>query len=92
MQRYNFQFTAQRFFAIRDGRVAGQVRDAAYQATTTDFWGSMEAVGGPKTWRLMGAFNCGKAQPGQVAPVSHGCPSALFREIRVLNTTSEAGH
>ncbi len=92
MQRYNFQFTAQRFFAIRDGQVTGQVRDAAYQATTTEFWGSMEAVGGPDTWRLMGAFNCGKAQPGQVAPVSHGCPSALFRQIRVLNTTSEAGH
>src|SRR6478672_8539779 len=47
MQRFNFQFTAQRFYRIEDGRLAGQVRDAAYQATTTDFWGSMEAVGGP---------------------------------------------
>ncbi|MGH3472932.1 MAG: TldD/PmbA family protein, partial [Nocardioidaceae bacterium] len=92
MQRYNFQFTGQRFFEIRDGKLVGQLRDVAYQATTTDFWGAMEAVGGPSTWRLQGAFNCGKAQPGQVAAVSHGCPSALFRNIRVLNTTSEAGH
>ena len=67
MQRYNFQFTGQRFFRIRDGRLDGQLRDVAYQATTTDFWGAMEAVGGPSTWRLGGAFNCGKAQPGQVA-------------------------
>jgi TldD protein len=91
MQRYNFQFTGQRFFRIRDGQLDGQVRDVAYQATTTDFWGSLEAVGGPSTWRLGGAFNCGKAQPGQVAAVSHGCPSALFRGVNVLNTRTEAG-
>lgn len=91
MQRYNFQFTGQRFFRIRDGKLDGQLRDVAYQATTTDFWGAMEAVGGPSTWRLGGALNCGKAQPGQVAPVSHGCPSALFRGINVLNTRAEGG-
>nr|WP_041783157.1 TldD/PmbA family protein [Mycolicibacterium chubuense] len=91
MQRYNFQFTGQRFFRIRDGRLDGQVRDVAYQATTTDFWGALEAVGGRSTWRLGGAFNCGKAQPGQVAAVSHGCPSALFRGITVLNTREEGG-
>jgi TldD protein len=91
MQRYNFQFTGQRFFRIRGGRLDGQLRDVAYQATTTDFWGSMEAVGGASTWRLGGAFNCGKAQPGQVAAVSHGCPSALFRGVNVLNTRAEGG-
>ncbi|SBS73726.1 Peptidase U62 modulator of DNA gyrase [uncultured Mycobacterium sp.] len=91
MQRYNFQFTGQRFYRIRQGRLEGQLRDVAYQATTTDFWNSMEAVGGPSTWRLGGAFNCGKAQPGQVAAVSHGCPSALFRGVNVLNTREEAG-
>ncbi len=64
MQRYNFQFTGQRFFRIENGRLAGQLRDVAYQATTTDFWGSMEAVGGPQTYVLGGAFNCGKGQPG----------------------------
>ena len=91
MQRYNFQFTGQRFFRIRDGALDGQLRDVAYQATTTDFWNSMEAVGGPSTWQLGGAFNCGKAQPGQIAAVSHGCPSALFRGVNVLNTRAEGG-
>src|SRR4029079_864429 len=90
-QRYNFQFTGQRFFRIRNGRLDGQLRDVAYQATTTDFWGAMEAVGGPQTYVLGGAFNCGKGQPGQIAPVSHGCPAALFRGIRILNTVAEAG-
>jgi TldD protein len=89
MQRYNFQFTGQRFYRIENGRLAGMVKDVAYQATTTDFWGSMRVVGGPQTWVLGGAFNCGKGQPGQVAAVSHGCPSALFTDVRVLNTTQE---
>ncbi|HSY14821.1 MAG TPA: TldD/PmbA family protein [Jatrophihabitantaceae bacterium] len=91
MQRYNFQFTGQRFYKIEDGRLAGQLRDVAYQATTTDFWGSMEAVGGRQTYVLGGAFNCGKGQPGQVAAVSHGCPAALFRSVNVLNTVAEGG-
>ncbi len=91
MQRYNFQFTGQRFFEIRGGQLVGQLRDVAYQATTTDFWGALEAVGGPGTYLLGGAFNCGKAQPGQVAAVSHGAPATLFRGINILNTVKEGG-
>jgi TldD protein len=91
MQRFNFQFTAQRFFRIRAGRLEGQVRDVAYQATTTDFWGAMVAIGGPQTYLLGGAFNCGKGQPGQVAPVSHGCPVAVFDGVNVLNSVREGG-
>ncbi|HEX8305566.1 MAG TPA: TldD/PmbA family protein [Jatrophihabitans sp.] len=91
MQRYNFQFTGQRFYKISHGRLAGQLRDVAYQASTTDFWGSMAAIGGPETYVLGGAFNCGKGQPGQVAAVSHGCPSALFSNVNVLNTVTEGG-
>jgi len=91
MQRHNFQFTGQRFFRIERGRLAGQVKDVAYQAETTQFWGSLAAVGGRSTFVLGGAFNCGKGQPGQVAPVSHGCPSGLFRHVRVLNARQETG-
>jgi TldD protein len=91
MQRYNFQFTGQRFYRIEGGKLAGQLRDVAYQATTTDFWGSMSVVGGPQTYVLGGAMNCGKAQPGQTASVSHGCPTALFENVAILNTVQEAG-
>jgi TldD protein len=89
MQRYNFQFTGQKFFRIKGGRIAGQLKDVAYQATTTDFWNSMEAIGGRSTYLLGGAFNCGKGQPGQSAPVSHGAPAALFRGVNILNTAEE---
>jgi TldD protein len=91
MQRYNFQFTGQRFHRIKSGRLAGQVKDVAYQSRTPDFWGSMVALGGPETYLLGGALNCGKGQPGQVAPVSHGCPAAVFEGVNVLNSAAEAG-
>jgi TldD protein len=91
MQRFNFQFTGQRFHRIKSGRLAGQLKDVAYQATTTDFWGSMRAVGGESTYLLGGAFNCGKGQPGQVAAVSHGAPVAVFESVNVLNSAQEAG-
>ena len=90
-QRLNFQFGGQAFWEVKGGKKTRMLRDVAYQATTTDFWGSMAAVGGPQTYVLGGAFNCGKAQPGQVAAVSHGCPSALFKGVNILNTTQEAG-
>jgi TldD protein len=89
MQRYNFQFTAQRFYRIRNGELAGQVKDAAYQGSTPAFWGSLRGLGGPSTYQLGGASNCGKAQPGQTAWVSHGAPSALFEGVKVLNTRDE---
>lgn len=89
MQRHNFQFTGQRFYRIRHGRLVGQLRDVAYQSSTTEFWNCLQALGGPQTYLLSGASLCGKAQPGQLAPVSHGCPAALFRPIPVLNTAKE---
>ena len=61
------------------GRLAGQLKDVAYQARRPTSGDRCDAVGGASTYLLGGAFNCGKGQPGQVAPVSHGCPSALFR-------------
>ncbi|WP_018585194.1 TldD/PmbA family protein [Salinispora arenicola] len=89
MERVNFQFTAQRFYRIRDGRLDGQVRDAAYTGATLEFWRSLEAVGGPQTWLLSGASQCGKAQPLQLAAAGHGCPAALFRQVRVTSTRME---
>ncbi|HET7902287.1 MAG TPA: TldD/PmbA family protein [Candidatus Nanopelagicales bacterium] len=91
MQRFNFQFTGQQFHRIKAGRLVGQVKDVAYQSSTTDFWGSLIALGGPQTYLLGGALNCGKGQPAQVAPVSHGTPAAVFEKVNVLNASQEGG-
>lgn len=90
MQRFNFQFTGQRFHEIKNGEIVGQLKDVAYQSKTPEFWASMRQLGGQQTYLLGGALNCGKGQPGQVAPVSHGCPSATFSSVNVLNTRNES--
>ncbi|MFD5116834.1 TldD/PmbA family protein [Streptomyces sp. NPDC058391] len=91
MQRRNFQFTADRARRIHRGRLAEPLDGVAYQADTLEFWRAMEAVGGPETYVLNGALDCGKGQPGQLAPVSHGAPAAVFAGIRVLDTGQEGG-
>ena len=84
-QRYNFQFSGQMFWQIKNGRIAGPLRDVGYQANTVDFWRSCDMVGGPGTYRLFGTFSDGKGEPGQSNAVSHGCPRARF-EVNVVNT------
>lgn len=85
-QRHNFQFGGQLFYEIRHGKLAGMVRDAAYQGSTVEFWNSMDGLGDKTTYFLGGAPNCGKGQPEQSAPVSHGAVPARFRHVNVLNT------
>jgi TldD protein len=90
-QRYNFQFTGQMFHRIRNGELDGVVKDAAYQGNSVEFWNACDGLGGASTYELGGAFNCGKGQPGQVAPVSHGAVPARFRQVNILNTAEESG-
>jgi TldD protein len=85
-QRYNFQFGGQTFWEIKGGKVVGMLRDVAYQSKTTDFWGSLDGLGGQNTYLIPGSPNDGKGEPSQSNAVSHGCPVARFRQINVLNT------
>lgn len=87
-QRYNFQFGGQTFWEIKGGKVVGMLKDVAYQSKTTDFWGSLDGLGGKETYEIPGSFNDGKGEPGQSNAVSHGCPPARVRNIYVLNTSA----
>jgi TldD protein len=82
-KRLNFQFGTQIAWEIVDGKLARMLRDATYTGITPVFWGSLDGVAGPEEWRLFGATNCGKGQPGQSAHVSHGAPPARFRGVQV---------
>ncbi len=88
-QRYNFQFGGQTFHAIRGGKLAGALRDVAYQSNTIDFWHACDAVGGARHVELHGTMVDGKGEPEQSNPVSHGCPPARFRGIQVLDTSGK---
>jgi TldD protein len=85
-QRHNFQFGGQVFHEIRNGKLGGMLRDVAYQGSTVKFWNSLDGLGDSSTYFLGGAPNCGKGQPEQTAPVSHGAVPARFRNVTVLNT------
>jgi TldD protein len=85
-RRTAFQFSVQRAFRIRRGRLAGQVAGLAYRSATVPFWSALAAVGGPVTVTTFGADMCGKGQPLQIAGASHAAPAALFRQIPVVGT------
>ena len=79
MQRYNFQFTGQRFFRIESGRLAGQVKDVAYQATTTDFWGSLVGARRPAD---VPAGRRVQLRQGPARPGRRGQPRSAVRGLR----------
>jgi TldD protein len=85
-QRYNFQFSGQAFYEVRNGTIAGMLKDVAYQSNSPEFWSSMDLIGGKSSYWLGGAFNDGKGEPSQSNSVSHGCVPARFRNVTILNT------
>ncbi|MFB6457398.1 TldD/PmbA family protein [Chitinophaga sp. Hz27] len=85
-QRYNFQFGGQTFYEIKNGQIVGMLKDVAYQANTQEFWNSCTAIADKSDYRLGGAFNDGKGQPGQVNAVSHGSATTRFNGVNVINT------
>jgi TldD protein len=85
-QRYNFQFSSQLCFEIKNGQIGGMVKDAAYQANTQEFWNSCTAICDSSDYRLGGSFFDGKGQPSQVSAVSHGCATTRFNGVNVINT------
>jgi TldD protein len=85
-QRYNFQFGGQTFYEIKNGKIVGMLKDVAYQANTREFWNSCTAIADDNDYRLGGAFNDGKGQPGQSNAVSHGSSTTRFNGVNVINT------
>ncbi len=79
--RNNFQFGGDMFHEIKNGKITEPLRDVIYQAITTDFWNSCDAVCDQRFWEPYGVLNCGKGEPGQVAQMTHGSAPARFRNI-----------
>ncbi len=88
-QRHNFQFGGQLIYEIRNGQRGPMLVHFAYQAENQAFWNAMDGLADRASYYLGGTFTCGKGEPGQSAPVSHGAPAARFREINVLSTSRD---
>ncbi|MFC4231563.1 TldD/PmbA family protein [Parasediminibacterium paludis] len=85
-QRYNFQFSSQLAYEIKNGAIVGMFKDASYQSNTQEFWNSCAAIADKNDYRLGGSFSDGKGQPSQSNAVSHGCATTKFTGINVINT------
>ena len=90
-QRYNFQFSAQLAYEIKDGKIVGMFKDASYQSNTQEFWNSCAKLCGRNDYRLGGTFADGKGQPSQVSAVSHGSATTQFNGVKVINTGRSIG-
>lgn len=85
-QRYNFQFSGQLFYEIKNGKIGGMLKDVAYQSNTQEFWNSCSAICDERDYRLGGTFFDGKGQPTQISSVSHGSATTRFNGVNVINT------
>jgi len=85
-QRYNFQFGGQLYYEIKEGKIAGMLKDVAYQANTQEFWNACTDICDESDYRLGGSFFDGKGQPMQTSAVSHGCATTRFNGVNVINT------
>jgi len=90
-QRYNFQFGGQLYYEIKDGKIAGMLKDVAYQSNTQEFWNSCVDIADQNDYRLGGSFFDGKGQPQQVSAVSHGSATTRFNGVNVINTARNIG-
>ena len=79
------------FYEIKNGKIAGMLKDVAYQANSQEFWNSCSEICDANDYRLGGAFGDGKGQPAQSNAVSHGCATARFNGVNVINTARKIG-
>lgn len=86
-KRQNFQFGGDCFWEIKDGKKGAILKDVTYQAITTEFWGSLDAICDERFWTPYGVMNCGKGDPMQIAQMTHGSAPARFRQIDVGGAT-----
>ena len=81
--RVNFQFGGDAFWEIKNGKITRMLKNVNYQAITTEFWNSCDAICDERSWEPHGVTNCGKGDPVQISRITHGSSPARFRNINV---------
>jgi TldD protein len=82
-KRLNFQFGVEAAWEIKNGKLAGMLKNATYTGITPEFWNSCDAICNKNHWHIWGIPNCGKGEPMQTAHVAHGTSPARFRKVKV---------
>lgn len=81
--RYNFQFSTEFGWLIKNGLRVKILKNCSYGGITPQFWNSCDAIGGAQDYIDWGVSNCGKGQPVQTMWTGHGAPPARFRGLTV---------
>ncbi|MEO7107846.1 MAG: TldD/PmbA family protein [Rhodoferax sp.] len=84
--RNKFQFGCEYGQLIKNGKLAGVVRNPNYRGVTVDFWNRLSAVG--RDEETFGTPYCGKGEPSQVIRVGHSSPPCLFKGVEVFGGQS----
>jgi TldD protein len=82
-QRKNFQFGGDAFWKIKDGKIAGMLKNVTYHSMTTEFWNKVDAIGGVAERMVCGTDICGKGEPMQIAQMTHACVPVRVRDIQI---------
>jgi TldD protein len=81
--RYNFQFSTEIGWEIKNGKRGQMLKNPSYGGITPEFWNSCDAICGPDEYILWGVPSCGKGQPMQTMWTGHGAAPARFRNTKV---------
>src|SRR5215468_4248037 len=89
-RRYQFQFSTEIGWEIKNGKKVRMLKNPSYSGITTEFWNSCDKICGKEFWTLWGTPNCGKGQPMQTMGTGHGAAPARFRNVKI--GTAFSGH
>jgi len=81
--RYNFQFSTEAGWEIKNGKRGRLLKNCSYGGITPVFWNSCDAICGPQQYVDWGVPNCGKGQPMQTMWTGHGASPSRFRNVQV---------
>jgi TldD protein len=82
-RRYQFQFSTEIGWEIKNGKKTRMLKNPSYSGITTEFWNSCDAICDANEWVLWGTPNCGKGQPMQTMGTGHGAAPSRFRNIHI---------
>jgi TldD protein len=82
-RRYQFQFSTEIGWEIKNGKIARMIKNPSYSGITTEFWNNCNAICSRDHWTLWGTPNCGKGQPMQTMGTGHGAAPARFGNIKL---------
>lgn len=80
--RNKFQFGCEVGQLIRDGELAGWVKNPSYRGISATFWRSLSGVGAARG--VHGTPYCGKGEPSQIIRVGHASPTCRFDRVDVF--------